>query len=146
MNDLFNKIFFLFAVIVLITACSGAKRFTSEDDHVKEKPVTKTSTLKEMGVASYYADEFHGRQTASGETYNMYELTAAHPTLPFNTIVKVKNLANDKTVTVRINDHFPSTKNRIIDLSLEAAKQIDMIRTGTTLVTLEIIKQGDVEN
>ena len=81
----------------------------------------------EEGMASWYGKKFHGKKTASGERFNMYELTAAHRTLPFGTKVKVTNLENNKSVVVRINDRGPHVKGRIIDLSYAAAKKIDMI-------------------
>ncbi|MDZ7690263.1 MAG: septal ring lytic transglycosylase RlpA family protein [Balneolaceae bacterium] len=88
----------------------------------------------EEGVASWYGPNFHGKLTANGETYNMYEFTAAHRTLPFNTVLRVENRDNGESVVVRINDRGPFAKNRIIDLSKKAAEEIDMIsqrhRTG----------------
>jgi rare lipoprotein A len=93
-------------------------------------------------MASYYAHEFNGRTTASGETFNMNELTAAHKTLPFNTRVRVTNLDNGRDVIVRVNDRGPFVDDRIIDLSLEAAKRIGMIGAGTAKVTLEILESG----
>jgi rare lipoprotein A len=92
------------------------------------------------GVASYYADKFHGRTTANGETFDMYALTAAHRTLPFGTKLKVTSLANNRSVLVRINDRGPFVNGRIIDLSLGAAKEIQMIQSGLAPVKLEIIK------
>jgi rare lipoprotein A len=91
------------------------------------------------GIASYYADEFNGRRTASGETYDMHDLTAAHRTLPFNTRVRVTNLANNRSVVVRINDRGPFVGDRIIDLSLRAAQELSMIGPGTARVSLEIL-------
>lgn len=99
----------------------------------------------EDGVASWYGPNFHGKLTANGETYNMHGLTAAHRTLPFDTIVKVKNLDNGQSVEVRINDRGPYAKDRIIDLSKEAARKIDMLNSGTARVEL-ILMQGDLEN
>jgi len=100
----------------------------------------------EEGVASYYGEEFQGRQTSNGETYDMNQLTAAHRTLPFNTLVKVINVQNGKSVVVRINDRGPFKDDRIIDLSFEAAKTIGMIGTGTTNVRLEVLELGDETN
>jgi rare lipoprotein A len=91
------------------------------------------------GIASYYAHEFHGRTTANGEVFDMHALTAAHRTLPFNTRVRVRNLTNNRVVEVRINDRGPFKDNRVIDLSLEAAKELDMIQDGTTPVEIEIL-------
>lgn len=91
-------------------------------------------------MASYYSTAFHGKPTASGEPFDMHALTAAHKTLPFQTIVRVTNLSNKKTVEVRINDRGPFAKGRIIDLSYEAAKRIDMIQAGVAKVKVEVIK------
>ncbi|KAA3617454.1 MAG: septal ring lytic transglycosylase RlpA family protein [Calditrichaeota bacterium] len=91
------------------------------------------------GVSSYYGKKFHGRKTANGETFNMYDLTAAHKTLPFDTIIEVENLSNNKKVTVRINDRGPFVRNRILDLSFAAAKEIGMIQSGTAEIRGKII-------
>jgi rare lipoprotein A len=91
------------------------------------------------GVASWYGPDFHGKLTSNGETYNMWEMTAAHKTLPMNTIVRVTNRRNGKSTVVRINDRGPFVSTRIIDLSKAAASKIDMIATGTAPVTLEVL-------
>ena len=105
----------------------------------------KDMSALESGVASWYGQKFHGRLTANGETYNMDGFTAAHRTLPFNTVVIVENLDNGKTVQVRINDRGPFAKDRIIDLSRSAARQIEMIGPGTANVQVFLIK-GDLKN
>jgi rare lipoprotein A len=92
------------------------------------------------GTASWYGDNFHGRLTSNGEYYNMHDLTAAHKTLPINTKVRVTNLRNNLSTVVRINDRGPFVDDRIIDLSKEAASQIDMIRKGTAPVKLEVLE------
>src|SRR6185436_7843181 len=92
------------------------------------------------GYASWYGHPYHGRRTTNGETYDMNTMTAAHRTLPFDTVVKVSNLSNGKAVTVRINDRGPFVKDRIIDLSYLAAKQIDLVGPGTARVSLEILR------
>ncbi len=94
---------------------------------------------KERGVASWYGNKFHGKPTASREPYDMYAMTAAHKTLPLPTYVRVRNLGNDKSVIVRVNDRGPFVNNRIIDLSYSAALKLDMIRDGTSLVEVEAI-------
>jgi len=99
----------------------------------------KTITA-DTGVASYYADKHHGRLTANGETFDMYALTAAHRTLPFGTKLKVTSLANNRSVLVRINDRGPFVKGRVIDLSLAAATELQMLKSGITEVKLEIVK------
>jgi rare lipoprotein A (peptidoglycan hydrolase) len=99
----------------------------------------------QVGKASWYGREFNGRKTASGERFDMNGLTAAHKTLPFGTMLKVKNFENGKTITVRINDRGPYRGNRIIDLSYGAANKIGMIKGGETQVGLQIIKKGGGE-
>ncbi len=93
----------------------------------------------ERGIASWYGPNFHGRYTSSGEVYNMYAYTAAHKTLPMNTIVKVINLNNNKSVIVRINDRGPFIRGRIIDLSYAAGKKIGLDVTGTAPVKIVVV-------
>ena len=94
----------------------------------------------EIGIASWYGPGYHGRLTANGEVYDMEALTAAHQILPFNTLVRVTNLKNQRTVIVRINDRGPFIKDRIIDLSKSAARHLDLLEDGITKVTVERIK------
>ncbi len=100
---------------------------------------TRTGSVIDQGEASWYGPGFHGQQTANGETYNQNELTAAHRTLPFDTIVRVINIENGKSVTVRINDRGPYARGRIIDLSQEAARRVDMIDSGVASVRLVLV-------
>jgi rare lipoprotein A len=93
----------------------------------------------EVGPASWYGKFFHGKQTASGEPYNMYEMTAAHPDLPLGTRVKVTNLRNSKAVIVRVNDRGPLVPGRIIDLSYGAANQLGFNEKGVQRVRLDIV-------
>jgi rare lipoprotein A len=95
------------------------------------------------GKASYYADKFEGRLTASGAKYKHSKLTAAHRLLPFGTKVKVTNLSNDKTVIVEINDRGPFVDGRIIDLSKSAAEKLDFVHAGIAEVSIEVIDHGD---
>jgi rare lipoprotein A len=96
----------------------------------------------ERGQAGWYGDRYHGRKTASGERFDQNALTAAHRTLPFGTIVEVKNLDNGRTVTVRINDRGPfGRKTRIIDVSRAAAGELDMTHAGVAQVELRIVSQ-----
>lgn len=127
---------------LLVSGCgSGSPRFTS-----KGRPDTgwrePSSSSQLEGVASYYAGEFNGRKTASGEYYDMNDLTAAHRTLPFGTKVKVTNLDTGRTVVVRINDRGPFKDDRVIDLSLGAAKELGLIAMGTGRVILQILEFG----
>lgn len=101
----------------------------------KRYTVKNSSTgYRERGVASWYGKKFHGRSTSSGERYNMYAMTAAHKTLPLPTNVRVTNLDNGRSITVRVNDRGPFVKNRLIDLSYTAAKELDIITNGTGMV------------
>ena len=98
------------------------------------------TSKSETGVASYYADKYHGKQTASGEIFDMQALTAAHPTYKFGTRVKVTHLSNNRSVIVRINDRGPFIKGRVIDLSLAAAKELQMVESGVAQVKLELVR------
>lgn len=97
----------------------------------------------QVGKASFYAHKFHGRRTASGETYDETQLTAAHRTLPFGTRVRVTNLENGRKVTLRVNDRGPHVKNRVIDVSYAAAKKLRFVRDGITRVRVEVKERPD---
>jgi rare lipoprotein A len=94
----------------------------------------------ERGVASWYGPDFHGERTSTGEPYDMYSMTAAHKTLPLPAYARVTNLANGRSVIVRVNDRGPFKANRIIDLSYAAALRLDMVRNGTTLVEVRAVE------
>lgn len=98
----------------------------------------------QKGIASWYGGKFHGRRTSSGETYNMYEMTAAHKTLPLPTYVQVKNLNNGRQIIVKVNDRGPFHENRIIDLSYVAALKLDVIKAGTGLVEIKVVKPNQI--
>lgn len=119
---------------LLLSGCAASPRFTSNGYAEK--------SASYEGVASYYGDEFHGRPTSSGEVFDKEQFTAAHRSLPFNTVVNVTNLVNGKSVTVRINDRGPFKKDRAIDLSLAAAREIGLIEAGTAPVRIEVISRG----
>jgi rare lipoprotein A len=135
-----------FIVIVFsFSACSANVRFskTTNADSVKTIQAQKDKNNPNLAIrwrCSYYGKKFHGRKTANGETFDMYQLTAAHKTLPFGTVLRVTNLDNQKTVTVRINDRGPFVKNRVLDLSYAAAKEIDLIKNGTAKIEAEIVQ------
>ncbi|MCH9740384.1 MAG: septal ring lytic transglycosylase RlpA family protein [Epsilonproteobacteria bacterium] len=93
----------------------------------------------QVGVGSWYGKPFHGRTTANGEKYNMYEYTAAHKTLPFNTVVEVTNLRNNRKIKVRINDRGPYAKKRIIDLSYLAAKKLGYVAKGIAKLKVKVL-------
>jgi rare lipoprotein A len=101
-----------------------------------------TPGYTEEGSASWYGEPFHGRRASNGEIYDMYKLTAAHRTLPFETILRVTNLNNGKSTTVRITDRGPFVGNRIIDLSKAAAQEIESIGSGVVPVRIEVLSPG----
>ena len=93
----------------------------------------------QIGKGSWYGKPFHGRLTANGERFNMYGFTAAHKTLPFNTMVKVTNLKNNRSITVRINDRGPYSGGRIIDLSYLAAKKLGYVKKGVAKLKIQVL-------
>jgi len=105
-------------------------------------PNPALSAFTEEGKASWYGIPFHGRRASNGEIYDMNKMTAAHRTLPFDTVVRVTNLSNGKSAVVRITDRGPFVDNRIIDLSMAAAREIDSIGPGVVPVRLEIVSAG----
>ncbi len=123
----------------VLYGCVSSPKFTASRDIPADNPV---ATLEE-GQASYYAEEFNGRTTSDGEIYDMNKYTAAHRTLPFNTQVRVVNLLSGKSLVVRINDRGPFKDDRIIDLSYQAAKDLELVGSGTTRVRLEVVRLGD---
>ena len=96
---------------------------------------------KEVGVASWYGEDFHAKRTANGEKYDMYSLTAAHRTLPLPSIVKVTNLENGRSLVLRVNDRGPYAKNRIIDVSKRASQLLGFQAQGTTKVRVEVMEK-----
>ncbi|SFV67628.1 Rare lipoprotein A precursor [hydrothermal vent metagenome] len=93
----------------------------------------------QTGKGSWYGKQFNGRLTASGERYNMYDYTAAHKTLPFNTMVKVTNLHNGRSIIVRVNDRGPYAKGRVMDLSYLAAKKLGYVKKGVAKLKLKVL-------
>ena len=122
----------LFASIVLAGDCAQAKA-----------PSTAPASIErhhaERGQASWYGKARHGQRTASGEHFDMHALTAAHRTLPFGTIVRVTNLSSGRSVNVRINDRGPSRRDRVIDLSYEAARKLGFVARGTARVEITVV-------
>jgi len=136
-----RRLAILIAVLALLSACGHGKARASIP--TSKSPNVKIASSELEGDASYYAEPYHGRRTASGEVFDTYNgMTAAHKTLPFNTVVRVKNLQNGEEVDVRINDRGPFVKGRVIDLSLAAAKEIDLVRAGIAPVKLKVLKDG----
>ncbi|TAK88228.1 MAG: septal ring lytic transglycosylase RlpA family protein [Betaproteobacteria bacterium] len=105
-------------------------------------PLAQVQPFRERGLASWYGKRFHGQPTASGEVYDMYAMTAAHPTLPIPSYVRVKNLASGRSVVVRVNDRGPFHPGRIIDLSYAAAFKLGLLQPGSAQVELEAIVPG----
>ena len=106
-------------------------------------PITRDIAFSERGLASWYGRKFHGRRTASGETYDMYAMTAAHPTLPIPSYARIRNPANGREVVVRVNDRGPFHAGRIVDLSYAAALRLDLLR-GVAPVELERITFDEI--
>lgn len=102
--------------------------------------LTRHLSYDQVGIASWYGPGFQGKRTSSGEIYDMNAMTAAHKTLPFNTIVKVVDLETGRSVIVRINDRGPFVPGRIIDLSYAAAQELGIVQKGTALVGLKVLK------
>jgi len=117
----------LLGLIIFLASCSRMQYFPSGN--------------VQRGLASWYGPEFHGKITSNKEIYDMYDLTAAHPTLPFGTYVKVTNLDTGKSIVVRINDRGPFVKGRIIDLSYAAAMKLGMNGPGVVPVEIEVLKK-----
>jgi rare lipoprotein A len=112
----------------------------------KEYKVKKqVSNFKQQGIASWYGPNFHKKRTSSGETYDMYQMTAAHKTLPLPCYVKVKNLENGREVVVKVNDRGPFHGDRIIDLSYAAAEKLNILANGTAKVEINIIPTAQKE-
>ena len=131
--------FFVIGLLFSLSACMQIKT-----DNASYKVKGKVYTLlksakgyKARGQASFYGKRFHNRKTSNGERYNMHSMTAAHPTLPFNTKVRVKNVKNGRIVVVRINDRGPFYSTRIIDLSNAAASRLGI--TSTSMVEIEAL-------
>lgn len=126
----------ILAAFVVMIGCSAAP---PRDEIVD--PSGKSHAL--AGKASWYGKRFQGRSTASGEPFDVKKWTAAHRTLPFQTLVRVTDLDTRKTVVVRINDRGPWSDGRVIDLSRIAAEDLDMIERGVVTVTLEVLEWGN---
>ena len=136
------------AAAFLLAACSsdpdtftGAKRQVGHPYSVNNVTYVPREELAydAVGIASWYGKHFHGRRTASGEIYNMNSATAAHPTLPFGTRVRVTNLANGHSIVLKINDRGPFAKRRIIDVSRRAAQVLHFVQKGTARVRVQLV-------
>ena len=151
-----NKKISLLLCLSLFLSCTSAPRYgtssnktvSSNSKKIKNGPSTlNTKNVKHRkimnGISSFYSEDFHGKLTANGEVYDMYGVTAAHKTLPLNTVCRVTNTSNSKSLILRINDRGPYVKGRILDCSYGAAKKLDFINAGTTNVKIEVIEWGD---
>lgn len=125
-----------------MSACSPSPRFFIKENSSIKNYTNIKALETQVGVASYYADDFNGKITYSGEVYNMFGLSAAHPFYPMGTIVKVTNLSNNKSVIISINDRMPFRPDRIIDLSFGCAIELDMLKVGITEVKVEVLEWG----
>lgn len=126
----------LLAGLVALLAAGGCRGRTPRVDYRSGHAMS--------GIASWYGEEFNGKPTASGAIYDMNDLTAAHRTLPFGTMVEVRNLNNGRQAVVEINDRGPFVKGRVIDLSYEAAKRLGIVDDGTAQVSLSVRLWGDI--
>ncbi len=157
-----SSISFLMFFVISLTGCSSSsysgylgRRATGgiNDSHNMHKATMRSYVVNGKryyptrvgvgdhfsGMASWYGKDFHGKKTSNGEYYNMYAMTAAHKILPMNTMVKVTNLLNNRSLVVRVNDRGPFVKSRIIDLSYAAARKLGMAGRGTAPVRLEVV-------
>ena len=145
--------FFLLIFIFSVYGCTASPRYTSGSTSKKNKTTKKFNQQSKdkkkkiiyTGVSSYYGSKFHGKLTANGEVYDMYGVTAAHKTLPFNTVARVTNRDNSKSLILRIKDRGPYVDGRILDCSYGAAKKLEFINQGTANVEIRIIEWGDGE-
>lgn len=126
-------------LIVLGWTAGSHPAFAKREGKISRTGTSPAPLMTQTGIASYYGERYQGRRTASGEFFDMNKLTAAHRSLPFGTAVRVTNLTNHRSVVVRINDRGPYVGDRIIDLSLEAARQLDMTTAGIVQVRMEAI-------
>jgi rare lipoprotein A len=133
----------IFLLFILNGCAISTNHYTPQKRYVKkEKKIYKLPREPIYGLASFYGYKWNGRVTASGERLNIYAMTAAHKSLPFNTIVKVTNLNTGKYIYVRINDRGPFVKGRVIDLTDAAASKLGILKQGIARVKVEVVKLG----
>jgi rare lipoprotein A len=125
---------FLF-LLLLATGCATSRPTVSRP--------TDAAAGFQVGIASFYADKYHGKPTASGELYNKNGLTAAHRSYPFGTRVRITNLQNERSVVVRVNDRGPFVSGRVIDVSLAAARELEMTRNGLARVQIDALSRRE---
>jgi peptidoglycan lytic transglycosylase len=135
-------------VLALVAGCATARPVAAVDPPDPPGPPARHARHEhrhgQTGYASYYARAHDGLRTASGERYDMDEMTAAHPTLPFGTRVRVTNLQNGRHAVVRINDRGPFKRGRVIDVSYAAARKLGLVRSGIAKVRLEVLRDEGV--
>ncbi len=144
-------LFVLISLYMLLGGCASrsyiAQSNVAKSYQINGKTYHTMKTVnvghEQKGVASWYGPGFHGKKTASGEKYDMFDYTAAHSSLPLDTVVRVKNLKTDKEVVLRINDRGPFVGDRVLDVSLTAARELGMIGPGTAPINLKVIKPGE---
>jgi len=142
-NPKILQICLILLTVFFLGKCSPSSRFSSKISSQQQSVISdNTDGDVFYGESSYYAEKFHGRKTANGEIFDMYKKTAAHKSLPFNTILQVTNLENNQSVIVRVNDRGPFVGGRILDLSYGAAKEIGMLSKGVVEVRIKIVKLG----
>ncbi|MGA1825194.1 MAG: septal ring lytic transglycosylase RlpA family protein [bacterium] len=144
-----RKILILLISVFILSGCGARRQPSYYDGKATMRPYringrtyypsTASTGDTFSGIASWYGEDFHGNETSCGERYDMHELTAAHKTLPMNTMVRVTNKDNLKSTVVRINDRGPFVRGRIIDLSYAAAKKLEMVEFGTAPVIIEVV-------
>ena len=150
------RLFILVIIGVLCIDCAPSPRYKSGKSSItalkKEKrksnkqnktPSLNKSKMMYKGISSYYGPKFHGKLTANGEIFDMYGVTAAHKEFPFNTVTRVTNKNNGKSLIIRINDRGPYVDGRILDCSFGAAKKLGFVGEGTAPVKIEILEWGD---
>lgn len=159
MPEFCMKTLFFIVLVACLASCVAPpyaqpiKTYYGSADTVAAKPYvikgvtyyplnSVSSDYEETGVASWYGKDFHNRNTASGEKFNMYDFTAAHRTLPMPTYISVVNLDNNKSVVVKVNDRGPFSKGRILDLSYAAAEKLDMLDAGTAKVRITVLSES----
>ena len=156
-----TKFLVFFIIGILFTECTPAPRYkggatpefsskkkekqkSSKNKSKKKSTFNKSKTVYK-GISSYYGPKFHGKLTANGEIFDMYGVTAAHKEFPFNTVVRVTNEKNGKSLLIRINDRGPYIAGRILDCSFGAAKKLGFVGEGTAKVKIEVLEWGDGE-
>ncbi len=136
----------VFLMMTFSQSCSNSPRYNRNNQKpaiLKSNSKINKSQKVFYGISSYYGQKFHGKLTANGEVFDMYGLTAAHKTLPLNTIIRVTNKATDNSLIFRVNDRGPYVGNRILDCSYGAALKLDFLNQGTAEIKIEVIEWGD---